>query len=66
LKRLLVALIVAAVACAAALLGGIFVLDHRFDAPGPLAEARTLIIPRGVSREAIAYQLAQTGVLAEP
>ena len=66
MKRFLVALVVVAVTSAAALFGGVFLLNQRFHAPGPLGEATTLIVARGASREAIANQLAQSGVLADP
>lgn len=38
----------------------------RYTLPGPLDEARTVIIPRGSSVERIARQLWAAGVLAEP
>jgi len=37
-----------------------------YTGPGPLAEARTLVIPRGSGLEATARILADSGVIAEP
>jgi UPF0755 protein len=38
----------------------------RYSNPGPLSEARTVIIPRGSSVDDIANQLWQVGVLSDP
>ncbi|MCH9807335.1 MAG: endolytic transglycosylase MltG [Alphaproteobacteria bacterium] len=40
-----------------------FVLQHQFTAPGPLAEARTIIIPRGEGRLEIAERLEREGIV---
>ncbi len=42
----------------------VFVLQHQFSQPGPLAESRTLIIPRGEGRLEIAERLEREGVIA--
>lgn len=38
----------------------------RLDAPGPLAAARTVIIPKGSGGEGIARRLSEAGVIADP
>ena len=43
---------------------GIFVLQHQFVAAGPLAEERTIIIPRGEGRLEIAARLEREGIIA--
>ncbi len=49
------------------LAGSIFVLGHaQFTRPGPLANAATVIIPKGSGVEGIARELSRAGVLADP
>src|SRR5271170_245212 len=38
----------------------------RYTHPGPLTDARTVIIPRGSSVDEIAHQLWHAGVIADP
>ena len=42
----------------------VFVLQHQFVSAGPLAEERTIIIPRGEGRLEIAARLEREGVIA--
>jgi UPF0755 protein len=51
-------------ALAAAAIGGWAV--HQFTAPGPLAIAKSVVIPRGAGIDAIAGQLGEAGILAYP
>jgi UPF0755 protein len=56
-------------AVGALLLAGLAVLGwavHDVLAPGPLAQAETVVLPRGADRDAIADQLAASGVIAHP
>lgn len=39
---------------------------HEYRAPGPLAVAKTVILPRGESTLAVARRLVTTGVIADP
>ena len=43
---------------------GVFVLQHQFVAAGPLADERTIIIPRGEGRLEIAARLEREGIIA--
>ncbi len=43
---------------------GLFVLQHQFVAAGPLAEERTIIIPRGEGRLEIAARLEREGIIS--
>lgn len=62
LKALFVlAVLVVAIATWAALEG-----HRRFTRPGPLADAATVVIPRGAGLEAIAHKLASSGVVYDP
>ena len=63
MRRLLIAALLL-VLCGAAGLGW-YQLSARLIAPGPLAEASSLVIPRG-GTEAIATRLVSAGVLAHP
>lgn len=46
------------------LVGGVsFLIFHQFQSPGPLAETRTVIIPKGEGRIAIAERLEREGVI---
>ena len=40
--------------------------DQALHAPGPLAEAETVIVPRGEGASAIGRRLAETGVIEDP
>ncbi len=46
--------------------GGLYWLRAAFDAPGPLAEPVTLVLPRGAGVDEIARRLAEAGVIARP
>lgn len=39
---------------------------HDFSGPGPLSEAKTVIVPRGAGIDDIAAQLADAGIVAHP
>lgn len=41
-----------------------FILQHQFTAAGPLAEERTIIVPRGEGRIEIAERLEREGIIA--
>ncbi len=43
---------------------GVFVLQHQFAAAGPLADERTVIIPRGEGRLEIAARLEREGIIS--
>lgn len=43
---------------------GVFIVQSQFTAPGPLAEDRTIIIPRGEGRLEIAERLEKEGIIA--
>jgi UPF0755 protein len=46
-------------------IGGItFAIYNQFESPGPLAEARTVVIPKGEGRIAIAERLQREGVIS--
>ena len=38
----------------------------RLDAPGPLVQARAVVIPKGIGGEGIARRLTESGVIADP
>jgi UPF0755 protein len=44
--------------------GASFVVYHQFERPGPLAAPRTVIIPKGEGRIAIAERLEKDGIIA--
>ncbi len=46
--------------------GGLFFGKARFEAPGPLAEEKTVIIPRGLGTREIADLLQREGVIDQP
>jgi len=59
------AIITAAVLAAGGIAGGLFAFGYaQFIQPGPLAAARTLIIPKGAGLDRVAGQLAASGVLS--
>jgi UPF0755 protein len=48
------------------LLGGTaYLLDAKFNAPGPLAASKTIVIPRGDGTQEIAARLEREGVIAD-
>jgi UPF0755 protein len=46
--------------------GALFVGKSRFEAPGPLAEDKVVIIPRGLGTRDIADQLQREGIIDQP
>jgi len=46
--------------------GAVFWAYRWFDAPGPLPQSRTLIVPKGQTLQALAHQLADAGIVAHP
>ena len=46
--------------------GALFFGKARFEAPGPLAEEKTVIIPRGLGTRDIADLLQREGVIDQP
>lgn len=51
---------------ALSILGGWLWLGHYLDAPGPLAQPATLVIPKGAGLSAISKQLSEAFVIAHP
>jgi UPF0755 protein len=62
-RRWLAAILLVIVAALGAVLAWGY---HEFDSPGPLAQAKRVVIPRGAGLPAIAEHLAWNGVIARP
>lgn len=66
MRRALLFLLGAAALAGAAAGGGYFWLLHRLDAPGPLGQPATVLLPRGGGAEALALTLGDAGVIEHP
>jgi UPF0755 protein len=64
-RRALGRILIAGLALAAAGAAGLGALWHLWTAPGPLAEPRALVVPRGAGLEEIAHRLAEAGIVAD-
>lgn len=66
LRRLLVSLIVLCLLLAAAGVGVFIWARHQIQAPGPLAQTSTIVIPKGAGASEIGRLLQAKGVIGEP
>jgi UPF0755 protein len=66
MRRLLRALLSLIVVGAIVVVGGAASLWYQYGAPGPLAEPKNVVIPRGTGTSDIAEHLVEVGVLASP